>query len=48
VSLPTYLLWTIDGTDVYLINTEMITPGSPQPSQSSLTLKLIARVGALR
>jgi hypothetical protein len=48
VSLPTYLLWTIDGTDVYLLNTEMITPGSPQPSQSSLTLKLIARVGALR
>ena len=42
-----YLLWTIDGTDVYWIHTNQDS-GSPRPAQSSLTLKLIARVGALR
>ncbi len=42
-----YLLWTIDGTDVYWISTSPVS-GPPQPTQSSLTLKLIARVSALR
>jgi hypothetical protein len=42
-----YLLWTIDGTDVYWISTAPDS-GSPRPAQSSLTLKLIARVSALR
>jgi hypothetical protein len=46
--LKIYLLWTIDGTDVYWVSTTPITPGSPQPTQSSLTLELIARVHALR
>jgi hypothetical protein len=45
--LAFYLLWTIDGTDVYWISTAPDF-GSPQPPQSSLTLKLIARVSALR
>jgi hypothetical protein len=43
-----YRMWTIDGTDVYLINTIPQNTGSPHPTQSSLTLKLIARVAALR
>lgn len=43
----TYVLWTIDGTDIYVITTALGTVNSPQPTQSSLTLKLIARVGAL-
>lgn len=42
-----YLLWTIDGTDVYWISTNQDS-GSPRPTESSLTLKLIARVSALR
>jgi hypothetical protein len=42
-----YLLWTIDGTDVYWISTNQDS-GSPRPALSSLTLKLIARVSALR
>jgi hypothetical protein len=45
--LKVYLLWTIDGTDVYWISTTPITPGAPQPTQSSLTLELIARVSHL-
>lgn len=43
----TYVLWTIDGADIYVISTVLGTVNSPQPTQSSLTLKLIARVGAL-
>jgi hypothetical protein len=39
------VLWTLDGTDVYLINTTPANASSPQPA---LTLKLIARVSALR
>jgi hypothetical protein len=39
------VLWTLDGTDVYLINTTSANASSPQPA---LTLKLIARVSALR
>jgi hypothetical protein len=50
-SLPpvvTDVLWTIDGTDVYVISTVLGNVSSPRPTQSSLTLKLIARVSALR
>ena len=47
-AVPVYLLWTINGTDVYFINTTLLDSSSPQPTQSSLTLKLIARVTALR
>ncbi len=42
------MLWTIDGTGIYFISTTPLTQGPLQPTQSSLTLKLIARVGALR
>ena len=47
-AVPVYLLWTIDGADVFFINTSVLDTGSPRPTQSSLTLKLIARVTALR
>ena len=46
--LQVYLLWTIDGTDIYFIGTTPLNSSSPQPTQSSLTLKLISRVRALR
>jgi PknH-like protein len=42
------VLWTLDGTDVYMITTTLANTTSPQPAQSSLTLELIARVSALR
>jgi hypothetical protein len=44
----TYVVWTIDGTDTYMINSILLNTDSPQPTLSSLTLKLIARVSALR
>ena len=44
----TYVLWTIDGTDIYMINTMPLGIPSPKPAQASLTLKLIARVSHLR
>jgi hypothetical protein len=44
---PTDVLWTIDGTDVYVFSSQLINVNSPQPTLSSLTLKLIARVGSL-
>ena len=44
----TYVLWTIDGTDICVLTTNPLNTKSPQPTQSSLMLKLIARVGALR
>ena len=44
----TYLLWTVNGADIYLISTQPVTVTKPQPAQSSLTLKLIARVTKLR
>jgi PknH-like extracellular domain len=47
-ALTTYVLWTLDGADVYMINTQPLNVSSPQPAQSSLTLKLIARVTHLR
>jgi hypothetical protein len=46
--LVVYLLWTVDGTDVYWISTTPLSSGLPQPTQSSLTLELIARVSHLR
>jgi hypothetical protein len=46
--LVIYVLWTIDGTDVYMISTTPLSTSKPQPTQSSLTLKLIARVSHLR
>ena len=47
-SLSTVVLWTIDGADVYLIDTTVLNNTSPKPTQASLTLELIARVRALR
>jgi hypothetical protein len=41
-------LWTIDGTDVYLVNSELINVKAPKPTVSSLMLKLISRVRALK
>ena len=46
--LVTYLLWTLDGTDVYWISATPLSSDPPQPAESSLTLELIARVSALR
>ena len=46
--LLTYVLWTIDGADVYMISTTPLNVSSPKPAQASLTLKLIARVSHLR
>ncbi len=51
VSAPptmTDLLWTVDSTDIYMISTQLLSGESPQPTQASLTLKLIARVTKLR
>jgi hypothetical protein len=41
-------LWTVDGTDVYMVNSQLLNVHSPKPTLSSLMLKLIARVRALR
>jgi PknH-like extracellular domain len=46
--MVTYVLWTVNGADIYTISTQLLNTTSPQPTQSSLTLKLIARVSALR
>jgi hypothetical protein len=43
-----YLLWTVSGADIYMISTQLLSTTSPQPTQSSLTLELIAPVTALR
>lgn len=43
-----YVLWTIDGADIYMISTTPLSISSPKPAQASLTLKLIARVSHLR
>ena len=48
LALVTYVLWTIDGTDIYMISTTPLSIPSPKPAQASLTLKLIARVSHLR
>jgi hypothetical protein len=47
-ALDSYVLWTIDGADIYLVSTMPLSIPSPKPAQSSLTLKLISRVRALR
>ena len=47
-ALDTYVLWTIDGADIYMISTMPLSIPSPKPAQASLTLKLISRVGARR
>ena len=44
----TYALWTLDGTNVYMVSSQLFDTTTPQPSLSSLTLKLIGRVTALR
>jgi hypothetical protein len=41
-------LWTLDGTDIYRIDSEPITVKAPKPTLSSLMLKLIPRVRALK
>ena len=46
--LVTDALWTLDGTNVYLVSSQLLNVRSPRPTLSSLTLKLIARVSALR
>lgn len=47
-ALVTYVLWTIDGTDIYMISTTPLSIPTPKPAQASLTLKLITRVTHLR
>ncbi len=46
--LVTWALWTLDGTDIYMVSSQLLNVSSPQPTLSSLMLKLIARVSALR
>jgi hypothetical protein len=40
-------LWTIAGTNVYMMESHLLNVTSPKPTLSSLVLKLIARVRAL-
>ena len=44
----TKALWTIVGTNVYMIDSHLLNVTSPKPTLSSLVLKLIARVRALK
>jgi hypothetical protein len=44
----TWALWTQVNDDIYVIYSQLLNVGSPQPTLSSLTLKLISRVTALR
>jgi hypothetical protein len=46
--LVTYELWTPVGTDVYMVSSELLNVRSPRPTLSSLMLKLIKRISALR
>ena len=41
-------LWTLDGTDIYMISSGLENVSAPKPTLSSLMLKLIARVRALK
>jgi hypothetical protein len=41
-------LWTLDGTDVYLVSSELLNVNAPKPTLPSLMLKLISRVRALK
>ncbi|MGH3419385.1 MAG: hypothetical protein ACRDOD_07305 [Streptosporangiaceae bacterium] len=44
----TKALWTIAGPNVYMIDSQLLNVQSPKPALSSLMLKLIARVKALK
>ncbi|HEX5295418.1 MAG TPA: hypothetical protein VFW50_00290 [Streptosporangiaceae bacterium] len=46
--LVTDVLLTVYGDDFYMISTDLLNVSSPTPSQSSLMLKLIPRVRALK
>ena len=46
--LVTDALWTLDGTDIYLVSSQLLNVRSPQPTLSSLMFRLIKRVRALR
>jgi hypothetical protein len=46
--LVTYELWTPVGTDVYMVSSQLLNVRSPRPTLSSLMLKLIKRISALR
>jgi hypothetical protein len=46
--LVTVALWTVAGTDVYMFSSQLLNVRSPKPTLSSLMLKLIPRVRALR
>ena len=44
----TVALWTVAGPDVYMFSSQLLNVHSPKPTLSSLMLKLIARVRALK
>ena len=46
--MVTKALWTIVGTNVYMIDSSLLNVTSPKPTLSSLMLRLIARVRALK
>ena len=46
--LITDALWALDGTDIYMVSSQLLNVRSPQPTPSSLILKLIKRSSALR
>ena len=47
VRVVTKALWTVAGTNVYMIDSQLLNVKSPKPTLSSLMLRLIARVRAL-
>jgi hypothetical protein len=44
----TVALWTVFGSDVYMFSSQLLNVHSPKPTLSSLMLKLIPRIRALR
>jgi len=46
--LVTDVLLTVDGPDFYLVDSQLLSVSSPKPTLSSLMLKLIPRVRALK
>ena len=46
--LVTVALWTLDGTDIYMVHSQLLNVHAPKPTLSSLMLKLIPRVRALK
>ena len=46
--LVTVALWTLDDNDIYMIHSELIGVKAPKPTLSSLMLKLIPRIRALK